>query len=261
MEKKTQYQIDTENGNKVCNTCNLSLLLQNFRIKLNRNKKPNFYPVCKSCEYAKHKKYIKANPDKLKETRRRYRSKNRDIINLKQLEKGREYRKNHPEKTRESVRRSYYKHREKRLAQIYEYKKEKRKREPGLRIRENLNRRISYAVKNNKTIKSASTMELIGCSMDKFKEYIESLFSEGMNWDNYGNKENHWSLDHLLPCELFDLVDENQQKICFHYTNMAPVWHIKNIQKSDILPEINKQARLLTKEEKIEYLKSKGIFF
>lgn len=54
-----------------------------------------------------------------------------------------------------------------------------------------------------------------------------------MNWDNYGKKEKQWSVDHIIPCAVFDLTDPVEQKQCFHYSNCRPMWHIENIKKSD----------------------------
>jgi len=54
-----------------------------------------------------------------------------------------------------------------------------------------------------------------------------------MTWDNYGRKEGQWSIDHIIPCAIFDLSDPIEQKQCFHYTNLQPLWHIDNLKKSD----------------------------
>lgn len=50
-----------------------------------------------------------------------------------------------------------------------------------------------------------------------------------MSWSNYGD----WHIDHIIPCAAFDLNDELEQKACFHYTNLQPMWAKENIQKSD----------------------------
>ena len=51
-----------------------------------------------------------------------------------------------------------------------------------------------------------------------------------MSWDNYGT--HGWHIDHIRPCASFDLSDEEQQKICFHYTNLQPLWAEDNLKKS-----------------------------
>jgi hypothetical protein len=74
-------------------------------------------------------------------------------------------------------------------------------------------------------------MILIGCSMDELKIHLSSMFKEGMSWDNYGK----WHIDHIKPCASFNLSDPAQQKECFHYSNLQPLWAIENIKKSDQL--------------------------
>ena len=49
-----------------------------------------------------------------------------------------------------------------------------------------------------------------------------------MTWDNYGE----WHIDHIKPCCGFDLTDFEQQKKCFHYTNLQPLWAKDNITKN-----------------------------
>jgi hypothetical protein len=79
--------------------------------------------------------------------------------------------------------------------------------------------------------KSAATCELLGCSIEFFIKYIESQFIDGMNWDNYGVRG--WHLDHIVPCSSFDMKDSEQQKECFYYMNIQPLWAEDNLRKSD----------------------------
>ena len=67
----------------------------------------------------------------------------------------------------------------------------------------------------------------MGCSIEFLKEYLEKQFKSGMNWDNYGE----WHVDHIIPCVSFDLSDPEQQKKCFYYTNLQPLWAIENLEK------------------------------
>ena len=48
--------------------------------------------------------------------------------------------------------------------------------------------------------------------------------------ENYGTFG--WHIDHIRPCSSFDLTDLEQQKQCFHYTNLQPLWWFDNIKKS-----------------------------
>jgi hypothetical protein len=98
----------------------------------------------------------------------------------------------------------------------------------NFRLRCNLSSRISNAIRG--IAKSKQTIELLGCSVDDLKVYLESKFKDGMSWDNYG--KNGWHVDHITPCARYDLSDPEQQKQCFHYTNLQPLWAIENFVKN-----------------------------
>jgi hypothetical protein len=75
--------------------------------------------------------------------------------------------------------------------------------------------------------KTGKTMELVGCSKDDLLVHLESKFTEGMTWENYGK----WHIDHIRPCASFNLEDREEQKRCFHWTNLQPLWAQYNIRK------------------------------
>lgn len=104
--------------------------------------------------------------------------------------------------------------------------KKRRSEDPIYRIRHNLRMRLNRAVKG--IAKSAHTMELLGCTIDFFMSHLSSQFQENMTWENYGK----WHIDHIRPCKSFDMTDESQQRECFHWSNMQPLWAIDNIIKS-----------------------------
>jgi len=88
--------------------------------------------------------------------------------------------------------------------------------------------RIAVALKRGYT-KSASTIELIGCSINDLKLHLESQFDVGMSWNNMGK----WEIDHRVPLASFNLADPEQQKLAFNYHNCRPMWKEANRQKSD----------------------------
>ena len=99
--------------------------------------------------------------------------------------------------------------------------------DPHNTIAKTLRGRIRTALLSQNQNKSSSTEELIGCTIEDARAYIESQFSEGMTWGNHGQ----WHIDHRRPCATFDLVDEDEQKKCFHYTNLQPLWATENLGK------------------------------
>ena len=95
-----------------------------------------------------------------------------------------------------------------------------------LRIRHNISSRILIALKKGVT-KSSGTIELLGCSILELKNHLQNKFVEGMSWENYGE----WQIDHIRPCASFNLINEEDQRLCFHYTNLQPLWAEENNRK------------------------------
>jgi hypothetical protein len=64
----------------------------------------------------------------------------------------------------------------------------------------------------------------------EFKIYLQGQFRPGMTWENYGPV---WHIDHIRPCASFDSTDPEQQKICFHWMNLQPLFAAENCAKKD----------------------------
>jgi hypothetical protein len=131
------------------------------------------------------------------------------------------------EKVAEDARKRAAKHwadtKDKRLAKRREYLAEN----PGYKIRKSLANRMRAVLQGN--VKSAATLQLVGCTAKDLQRHIEAQFLPGMSWENYGPKG--WHVDHIRPCASFDLTDPAQQRICFHWSNLQPLWAIDNIRK------------------------------
>jgi hypothetical protein len=84
--------------------------------------------------------------------------------------------------------------------------------------------------------KSAHTFELLGCTIEELSTYIEGRWKPGMDWTNLGSGQGCWVVDHVFPCSSFDLTQASQQRICFHYANLQPLWWSENASKSDKVP-------------------------
>jgi hypothetical protein len=115
------------------------------------------------------------------------------------------------------------------------YKKERRKNNIKIKIKEILSSRLSSSLKTNK--KSLSTMMLVGCDIDFLMYYLQKQFIEGMTWDNHGKGCNgkrmqEWHIDHIKPCASFDFSKPEEQRKCFHYTNLQPLWANDNWYKN-----------------------------
>lgn len=77
--------------------------------------------------------------------------------------------------------------------------------------------------------------KLIGCTAAELKAHIERQFEPWMNWGLYGLGEGKFVIDHIRPIASFNLLDEAQLMLCFHFTNLRPLAWRENMLKSDKL--------------------------
>ena len=73
--------------------------------------------------------------------------------------------------------------------------------------------------------KEGKTIELLGYSAELLKLHIESLFSDGMSWNNYGE----WHIDHKIPVCFFE--KETPMSIVNSLDNLQPLWALDNLSK------------------------------
>ena len=103
------------------------------------------------------------------------------------------------------------------------------KTDPTFRLKFLLRARLKMALREQNARKNTKTFDLVGCSIKELKNRRETQFQEGMAWNNYGE----WHIDHIRPCSSFDLLKIEEQKKCFHYTNLQPLWAKDNLRKGD----------------------------
>lgn len=127
---------------------------------------------------------------------------------------------------RQKALKRYYEKREGRLQKI----KEVFKKYPEKYLVHKMRANIRDALNRQDAKKFMKSRELIGCSPGELKQYLEKQFKPGMSWVNY--KLYGWEVDHIIPCSSFDLTSVEEQKKCFHYTNLQPLWMRENRQKS-----------------------------
>ena len=113
------------------------------------------------------------------------------------------------------------------------YNKEKQKN-PVFKLQPSIYNAISRGCKKTNHKKDQNTLSVLGLnSWDEFRKHIESQFTKGMNWENYGvGKDNStWHIDHIKPISLATNIDESKK--INHYTNLRPMWGSDNQRKSN----------------------------
>lgn len=213
---------------RVCTICNsLKLIENNFNIVKGKNiQKIRYRGYCKDCESQINKEYRKEHGDRLRLKNRQKRAGNPEF-----------YRERHK------------KNRNSEVAKI-------RHALPENRIIRNVTQYVRFALGEVGLKKDGrATMKYLGCTRQFFRDYIKLQFSPGMTWENYGNKSNEWSLDHYIPKEAFNILNLEEQNICFNWKNCQPMWHIDNEIKQDKMPD-GRFARDTKNEYTLEQKKS-----
>lgn len=109
---------------------------------------------------------------------------------------------------------------------LYKRHKERMTNDIQYRLSSVLRLRLNCALKGY-GYKMGSAVKDLGCTVKELMKYLESKFTNGMNWENRGL----WHIDHIEPLSSFDLSDRKQLLKACHYTNLQPLWAIENLKK------------------------------
>lgn len=201
---------------KICSRCKLKKSVDQFYKRAGT--KDGLRYVCKVCCSENAKTYRQVHKEQIKEEHKKY-------------------RKDHKKERKEYDRKRYQNNKEKILEQTKKYRQE-HKKELNLYFRNRRKMDINYKIACNLRIrlwdvlkgcpKLATTVELTGCSIEFLRDYLQKQFKSDMNWKNYGK----WEIDHIRPCASFDLSKPSEQKKCFNYKNLQPLWTKENRSKS-----------------------------
>lgn len=246
-----------KNKEKICHQCKKPYPSSLEYFVEDRSNIDGLGVICKKCrevrriykkEYRKknkvnirayNKKYAEDHCEYIAQYRSQYYQKNKDQIILqhkeytgrpKIIKKLANYNKDYRRKNKDQLR-EYEKNRyPKRKNYLRDYCKMRWDTDIEYRIISNLRSRLYLAIKHCKTKKSDHSMKLIGCSIKKLIKHLESQFDDKMTWDNYGYYG--WHIDHIKPCALFDLTKPKEQRKCFNYKNLQPLWGPDNWSKN-----------------------------
>ena len=208
---------------KTCSKCKEVKTVAEY-YKANKNKS-GINSQCKACILLYTRKYRLKNKEQTRETCKKYKEKNRKKINARRME----YYYANKEKVVEQKKKYYNSNKKEVIKRVCAYHKNKLKTNPTYKLIHNLRRRAHLAIKGN--YKADTTKAMLGCTYEEARAHIEAQFTEGMSWDKMGRYGIH--IDHIRPCASFDLTDPEQQRECFHYTNLQPLWAEDNLRKSD----------------------------
>lgn len=111
------------------------------------------------------------------------------------------------------------------------WKKRQRKNNPIYALGVNCSSRLRIALKRAKYSKSVRVCSLLGCTLPELKSHLESQFTAGMSWSNYGYWG--WHVDHRIPVS--SAKNRAAMYRLFHFSNLQPLWQKDNFAKRDKL--------------------------
>ena len=85
-----------------------------------------------------------------------------------------------------------------------------------------LRNRLNNVLKGR--VKKGSAVKFLRCTIKQLRKHLESLFIDGMTWDNWGQGPGTWQIDHVVPIALHDITDPEQLAIVCHWSNLMPIW-------------------------------------
>jgi hypothetical protein len=199
---------------KICSKCNIEKEVCEYNKKsVSRNGTQYFKSQCKTCQSEdekikrlKNPEYYKIWYDKNRKERNEYRSK---------------YYKINKEKIKDNNKLYIDKHRI--------YRKKKYNEDILFKLRHKLSSRLRSLLNFKSYKKNKSINEVIGCSPEFLKHYLEEKFTDSMTWENHGFYG--WHIDHIIPLSSAKSEDEIY-KLC-HYTNLQPLWAKDNLIKGN----------------------------
>ena len=177
------------------------------------------------CADAKHnKEYRLKNKEETTKYLERYRKNHRKEAK----EYARNYRKDNADKVLAGKKKYYDKNIASILNRNNVYRKKKMDTDPLYKMTYSIRTLIGESLRRRGYKKTSRTAEILGCSFEEFKVYIEKQMPIGKSIKDLGYYKYH--IDHDIPLASAK-TKEDVIRLC-HYTNLKPLWWKDNLSKS-----------------------------
>ena len=202
---------------KICSRCLRPLSKDEFYSTYDkRDDSLRLMPKCKRCSVEIAGKWFRKHPEKRAEYEQRP-----EVIAYRKR-----YKKRPDRKTR---------HKEwdaKRKPRRAELARERRRSDPKYRLDGRMTCQLNAALRRFTFRKQGREWtSLVGYSLEQLTTHLESLFVDGMSWDNIAL----WEIDHIIPKSNFGYTSDNDQafKDCWSLNNLQPLWKSDNRRKNN----------------------------
>jgi hypothetical protein len=174
------------------------------------------------------KNYREINSQEIKKKQKEFRENNKELVSQRKKTYWQNLSSDRKTEINESKKIAYHKNHDMNREKKNDYFNERVKNEPLFKLSKTVRCLIRNSIKRKFTSKSKKTIEILGCSFEEFKFYLESKFDQNMNWENQGT---YWHLDHIIPISA--AKSEEEVYGLNHYTNFQPLYWLDNLKKSN----------------------------
>ena len=154
-----------------------------------------------------------------------------------QLRRAREYKKANSEKVALNTAIWKAEHKDEVTTYNKQYEIERKNTDFEFKVLKLIRARFAIYYKGSRNAK-----DIISCTPPDLVEWFRSNFTEEMTWQNHGKL---WHIDHVIPCEHFDLTNEDEHLLCFHWQNMRPLLAKRNIGRKVSLQDFMQHEILI----------------
>lgn len=194
---------------KKCIKCEIDKEISEFTPR--KNSKDGYRNECRSCKNIFNRERYQVNIDKERENNRKY----------NKTDKAKESKKKWRDKNK-GYGTLYYRENSEKINSMVRYR---HKTDIIFALSNNIRKRINLSFRCYGYTKKSKCYEIIGCSFEFLKQYLESKFETWMNWENRGKYNGEfncgWDIDHIIPLSIAKTEDDIIR--LNHYTNLQPL--------------------------------------
>lgn len=206
---------------KTCSKCKIEKQINEFH----KRSKNEYRSDCISC----HKESMKNSYIKNKSKRKEYYQENKiEILSKQKTDSRKEYNKKYYELNKDN-KKKYYEENKHNIIIDKENKNEWSRKYYHIKKETDaifiFKQKVRSLIRKSLNKNGKKTSEILGCSFNEFKVYLESKFEHWMNWENRGKYDGNfntgWDIDHIIP--LSSAKNEEEVIKLNHYTNLQPL--------------------------------------
>lgn len=182
-------------------------------------------PECKECSRAMSRAWKARNKKRNAEYQEKWKQDNRKEVS--------DYNKKYDKENRDAI--------QKRQTAARQIRKDN---DSNFNLTCDLRSKLCHHIKTKGKYDSDYMEDLLGCAWEPFEVWLRYQFDDQMTFANYGT---YWQIDHVQPCCIFRVTDDDGRMRCFHWTNLRPLKKEDNQSKTGkIIPkEIGDHMRLV----------------